>query len=134
MSIVPRRFPASADCSGHTQARRKGDLNVIVYDAYLTAGDLEIGISNPLPGFDAEFPAVPRTLDDGSIQLPFTQRTAGVRTGIVDGVERPVDIKEGYPYSTNVYRSSCSRRNVMHLRNSNELVHRQQPPRCGHGT
>ena len=54
---------------------------------------------------------MPRTFDDVAIQMAFSERSSRMRTGVVDGVEGPVDIKQGNPDPLDFDGPSGPRRN-----------------------
>ena len=78
--------------SGYVKFRQR-HLNLIPFDPYGTAGDGDVRILRSFAGLYVESPSVPRTFDDVVIEMAFPERSSHMRTGVVDGVEGPIDIK-----------------------------------------
>jgi len=91
----------------------QGYLNLVSFDPYGTAGDGDVRILRSFAGLYVESPSVPRTFDDVALQMAFSERSARMRAGIVDGVEGSVDIKKGNPNPLDFDGPSGPRRNFL---------------------
>ena len=102
---------------------RQRDLNLIPFDPYGTTGDGDARIFRSFAGLYIESPSVPRTFDDVAIQMAFSERSSRMRTGVVDGVEGSVDIKQGNPGLLDFDGPSGPRRNFLCRRDGDKLRH-----------
>jgi hypothetical protein len=70
---------------------------------------------------------MPRTLDDVTIQMTFSERSSRMRTGVVDGVEGSLDIKQGNPDPLDFDCPSGPRRNFLYRRDGKKIRHGADP-------
>ena len=102
---------------------RQRYLNLIVLDPYGTAGDGDCRILQSFAGLYVESPSMPRTFDDVAFQMPFSERSSRMWTGVVDRVEGSIDIEYGNSDSLDLDGLPASRRNVFHFSNGNKFRH-----------
>lgn len=107
---APLRFPL--------QCKRYLHLHIRAPDPHLDAGHADVGIFPPLTGMDVESPSVPGAYDQVTIQTTFAQRSAGVRTGVVDGQKRAVDIAERKENAVDFNGAASPGRDLIHLGDS----------------
>jgi hypothetical protein len=100
---------------------------LISFDPDGTAVDGDGWILRSFAGLYVESPSVPRTFDDVAIQMPFSERSSRMRTGVVDGVEGSVDIKQGNPDPLDFDRPSGPRRNFLCRRDGDKFRHDADP-------
>jgi hypothetical protein len=112
---------------GLLEVLRQGDLNLIPFDPDGTAGEGDLRILRSFAGVYVETPSVPRTLDDRAIQMTFSERSSRMRTGVVDGVERSVDIKECNPSPVDFNGPSSPRRNLFYRCDVDKFRHDADP-------
>ena len=106
---------------------RKSYLNLISFDSDVTAGDGDLRILRSFAGLYVEAPAVPWTLDDMAIQMTFSERSSCMRTGVVDGVERSIDIKQCNPSPVDFDSPSSPGRNLFYRRDVDKFRHDADP-------
>src|SRR5580765_4132777 len=112
---------------GLLEVLRQGYLNLIPFDPDGTAGDGDLRILRSFAGVYVEAPSVPRTLDDMAIQLTFSERSSRMRTGVIDGVERSIDIEQCNPGPVDFDSPSSPRRNLFYRRNIHKFRHDADP-------
>ena len=98
-------------------------MNLISIDFDGTAGDGDSWILRSCTGLHVESPSVPWTLDNAAIEMAFSERSPRMRTGVVDGIEGPVDIKESNPDSVDFDGLSGPRRNIFYRCDGHKLRH-----------
>jgi hypothetical protein len=70
---------------------------------------------------------MPRTFDDVALQMTFSERSSRMWTGVVDGVEGSVDIKQGNPDPLDFDCPSGPRRNFLCHSNGDKFRHGADP-------
>lgn len=123
VALFPLVSLVSPECCGLGEVFRQCYLNLIVFDPYGTAGDGDCRILRSFAGLYVESPSMPRTFDDVAFQMPFSERSSRMWTGVVDSVEGSVDIKQGNPDSLDLDGLPASRRNVFYFGDGNKFTH-----------
>jgi hypothetical protein len=71
-------------------------MNDVVLDAYVVAADRNLRILRPFTGPHVVTPPMPRADDEITIHRPFSQRAAGMRARIIDGMHCSANIANGH--------------------------------------
>jgi len=109
--------------SGLCEAIRERHLHLIAFDADRAAGNREVGVVGSLAATDVKFPSMPGAFDNIAGQRAFSERSSRMGAGIVDCVERSVDVEQGDPDSLHLNRLSCSRWKVLDPCDGHEFPH-----------
>ena len=108
---------------GLLETFRQRHLHLISIDSDRTTGDGDRRVFRSCAGLHVESPSVPWTLDNAAIEMAFSEWSPRMRTGVVDGIEGPVDIKEGNPDSVDFDGVSGPRRNIVYRCDGYKLRH-----------
>src|SRR5262249_31980197 len=99
-------------------------FNVIAFHHHLVAlHTFESRWGEDVSGFEVEFGVVPRANDLATVHLPFGQRSARVRTRVVDGVKGAADVEHGDSIAVDLCRHGIARRQLCRIRNFYEFGH-----------
>ena len=82
---------------------RDGDEDEVFFNLHGITGDFELGILRSLTGPDVIAPAMPRAFNRISSQSSFSQRSSGVRTGIIEGINRSINVEESHSDSIRLH-------------------------------
>ena len=102
-------------------------MNLIPFKPDYATGDGDLGILRSLAGLHIESPSMPGTLDDATVQVAFSERASCVRAGVVDGIERSVDVEQRNPDSSDFDDTSGSPRDVFYCRDGKKIRHGADP-------
>jgi hypothetical protein len=107
---------------------RKLDEDVVAFDLQRKCRVFDPRIEAVPTGRHVELPPVPRTGDDRSLQSPFTQRAAGMRTNAVQRIEPPIDVEERDHAPASRQFARGPREDFAHCRHSMPIRHADHPP------
>lgn len=99
-------------------------MNLIAFDPHGTTGDGDVGVADPFPRPDVEFPAVPGAFYDRVGEVALSERPSSMGTAIVDGEEGSLHVKQGNPYPLDFHGLAGTGRDVFDFGDGDECVRR----------